>query len=115
NFGKYGGQIFVTDADDFEFPVPQTQPLKRDGKRLSRNAAGRTEVGCLGVHQPGRPWLRRNASVGDRCEWRFHRWDARTARWFRGATRRDVGESLQTSHLPDGNAGPASQPPLVSG
>lgn len=31
-FGTYGGQLFVTDVGDIEFPVPQTQRLAADGK-----------------------------------------------------------------------------------
>jgi hypothetical protein len=33
-FGKYAGQIFVTDAGDLQVPVPEAQPLKRDGQNL---------------------------------------------------------------------------------
>ena len=53
NFGKYGGQIFVTDAGDFEFPVPQTQPLKRDGKVYRVTPQGELKLVASGFINPG--------------------------------------------------------------
>jgi hypothetical protein len=53
NFGKYGGQIFVTDAADFEFPVPQTQPLKRDGKVYRVTPQGELKLVASGFINPG--------------------------------------------------------------
>jgi hypothetical protein len=53
NFGKYGGQIFVTDAVDFEIPVPQTQPLKRDGKVYRVTPLGELKLVASGFINPG--------------------------------------------------------------
>jgi hypothetical protein len=52
NFGKYGGQIFVTDAGDLEVPVPQTQPLKRDGKVYRVTPQGELKLVASGFINP---------------------------------------------------------------
>jgi hypothetical protein len=52
NFGKYGGQIFVADAGDYEMPVPQTQPLKRDGKVYRVTPQGELKLVASGFINP---------------------------------------------------------------
>jgi len=51
-FGKYAGQIFVTDIGDYEAPVPQTQPLKRDGKVYRITREGETKLVASGFINP---------------------------------------------------------------
>lgn len=52
-FGKYAGQIFVTDAGDLQAPVPQTQRLKQDGKIVRVSADGKLVPVASGFINPG--------------------------------------------------------------
>jgi hypothetical protein len=51
-FGDYAGQIFVADVGDFESPVPQTQPLKRDGKIYRVTQQGELKLVASGFVNP---------------------------------------------------------------
>ena len=53
NFGEYGGQIFVADAGDYEMPVPQTQPLKHDGKVYRVTPQGELKLVASEFINPG--------------------------------------------------------------
>jgi hypothetical protein len=52
-FGDYAGQIFVADVGDFELPVPQTQPLKCDGKIYRVTPQGELKLVASGFVNPG--------------------------------------------------------------
>jgi hypothetical protein len=51
-FGDYAGQIFVADLGDLEIPVPQTQPLKRDGKIYRVTQQGELQLVASGFVNP---------------------------------------------------------------
>ena len=51
-FGAYAGQIFVADLGDLEVPVPQTQPLKRDGKIYRVTPQGELKLVASGFVNP---------------------------------------------------------------
>jgi hypothetical protein len=52
-FPKYAGDIFLTDVGDMQVPVPQGQPLKRDGKVYRVNKQGKMELVASGFINPG--------------------------------------------------------------
>ncbi len=51
-FGKYAGQIFVSEIGDWEAPVPQTQALKHDGKVYRITPEGKPELVASGFINP---------------------------------------------------------------
>jgi hypothetical protein len=51
-FGDFAGQIFVTDVGDIQVPVPQTQPLKRDGKLYRVTKQGQLKLVASGFVNP---------------------------------------------------------------
>jgi hypothetical protein len=51
-FGDYAGQIFVTDMEDIQVPVPQTQALKRDGKVYRVTKEGELKLVASGFVNP---------------------------------------------------------------
>lgn len=51
-FGSYGGEIFVSDLDDIQVPVPQTQALKRDGKVYRVTKEGELKLVASGFVNP---------------------------------------------------------------
>jgi hypothetical protein len=51
-FGDFEGQIFVTDVADIQVPVPQRQPLKRDGKLYRVSKAGELKLVASGFVNP---------------------------------------------------------------
>ncbi|MGH7964867.1 MAG: hypothetical protein ACRERD_24145, partial [Candidatus Binatia bacterium] len=51
-FGAYGGQLFVTELGEFEFPVPMTQEMKADGKIHRVTPEGKLELVATGFVNP---------------------------------------------------------------
>jgi hypothetical protein len=51
-FGSFGGQIFVTDVGDIQVPVPQTQPLKHDGRLYRVTKDGELKLVASGFVNP---------------------------------------------------------------
>jgi hypothetical protein len=51
-FGDYAGQIFVTEVGDIQVPVPQTQPLKHDGKLYTVTKNGQLQLVAAGFVNP---------------------------------------------------------------
>jgi len=51
-FGTYAGEIFVTDMEDIQVPVPQTQALKRDGKIYRVTKEGELKLVAAGFVNP---------------------------------------------------------------
>jgi hypothetical protein len=71
SLGDFAGQIFFTDVGDIEMPVPQTQPLKRDGKIFRVTPQGELKLVASGFINPGVFALYRKASVDHRYQRRF--------------------------------------------
>jgi hypothetical protein len=51
-FGRFGGEIFVTDLGDIQVPVPQTQALKHDGKLYQVTKNGELQLVASGFVNP---------------------------------------------------------------
>jgi len=52
SFGKYAGQIFVTDTGNMQVPVPQAKPLKPDGTIYRVNQQGELTLVASGFINP---------------------------------------------------------------
>lgn len=51
-FGKYGGQLFITDVANIQAPVPMTQALKTDGRVLRAGEDGKLHLVASGFMNP---------------------------------------------------------------
>ena len=51
-FGAYGGQLFFSDVNLYQIPVPATQPLSADGKVWRLTPEGKAVPVVSGMHNP---------------------------------------------------------------